>query len=134
MPKGQSEYNKCAEKASCKGLKIDMTNYHKCARTKMCKKKERNALKTIQTNFTKGQETRDRNKLIKTFKDAVKKDKRELKITKEEMPKYHKTKQYVTLHTQTLKKDMKEHLKKYQGNSKGYVNMVRLLLKKYQEI
>ena len=132
MPKEQTEYNKCAEKASCKKIKQDMGGYHKCARTKMCKKKERNALKTIQTNFTKGQETRDRNKLIKTFKDAVKKDKREIKITKEEILKYKKTTQYIT-HTRTLKKDMKEHLEKYQGNSKGYVNMVKLLVKKYQE-
>ena len=132
MPKGQSEYNKCAEKASCKGLKTDMTNYHKCARTKMCKKKERNALKTIQTNFTKGQKTRDRNKLIKTFEDAVKKDKQELTLTKKEMPKCHKSKKYVT-HKQTLRTGMKSHLIKYQGNSKGYVNVVRLLLKKYQE-
>jgi hypothetical protein len=132
MPKGQSEYNKCAEKASCKGLKIDKTNYHECARTKMCKKKERNALKTIQTNFTKGQETRDKNKLIKKFKDAIKKDKQELKITKEELPKYKKTSQYKT-HTRTLKKNMKEHLEKYQGNSRGYVNMVRLVVTKYQE-
>jgi hypothetical protein len=98
----------------------------------MCKKKERNALKTIQTNFTKGQETRDRNKLIKKFKDAVKKDKRELKLTKEQMPKYHKTKQYVT-HIKTLKKEMKSHLEKYQGNSTGYVTLIKSLLKKHQE-
>lgn len=130
MPKGQSDYNKCAEKASCKGLKTDMTNYHKCARTKMCKKKERNALNKIQSSFKKGQETRDRNKLIKTFKEAVKKDK--IGLTKDELIKYKKSKKYAT-HKQTLKKEMKLHLEKYQGSSKGYVNMVRLLIKKYQE-
>jgi hypothetical protein len=132
MPKGQTEYNKCAEKAKCLKIKEDMGGYHKCARTKMCKKKERNALYKIQSSFKKGQETRDRNKLIKTFKDAVNKDKRELKLTKEQMPKYRKSKQYAT-HKQTLRTGMKSHLIKYQGNSRGYVNMINLLLKKYQE-
>jgi hypothetical protein len=130
MPKGQTEYNKCAEKAKCLKIKEDMGGYHKCARTKMCKKKERNALKTIQTNFTKGQETRDRNKLIKTFKDAVNKERKGL--TNEEKIKYQKSKKYAT-HKQILRKGMKSHLEKYQGNSRGYVAMVRLLLKKYQE-
>lgn len=130
MPKGQTEYNKCAEKAKCLKIKEDMGGYHKCARTKMCKKKERNALYKIQSSFKKGQETRDRNKLIKTFKDAVNKERKGL--TNEEILKYQKSKKYAT-HKQTLKKEIKLHLEKYQGSSKGYVNMVRLLIKKYQE-
>jgi hypothetical protein len=130
MPKGQTEYNKCAEKAKCLKIKEDMGGYHKCARTKMCKKKERNALYKIQSSFKKGQETRDRNKLIKTFKDAVNKERKGL--TNEEKIKYQKSKKYAT-HKQTLRKGMKSHLEKYQGNSRGYVAMVRLLLKKYQE-
>ena len=123
MPKGQSEYNKCAEKASCKGLKTDMTNYHKYARTKMCKKKERNALYKIQSSFKKGQETRDRNKLIKTYKDTVKKD--SIGLTKDELKKYYNSKKMLTLQ-RTLKNGMKLHLEKYQGSSKGHVNMVRV--------
>jgi hypothetical protein len=103
MPKGQTEYNKCAEKAKCLKIKEDMGGYHKCARTIMCKKKESNALYKIQSSFRKGQETREINTLIKTFRDAVKKDKQELKIKKEDYPKYQKSKQYAT-HKQTLKK------------------------------
>ena len=129
MPKGKTEYNICAEKAKCLKIKEDMGGYHKCARTSMCKKKERNALKKIQTTFQKGQETRDKNKLIKQFVESVKKDKQELKLTKEDMPKYKKSKHYIT-HKQTLKKGMKAHLEKYQGNSTGYIKMINLLLKK----
>ena len=45
----QTEYNICAEKAGCMGLKNEMgLGYHKCARTKgLCLKKQREAKKVI---------------------------------------------------------------------------------------
>ena len=51
----QTEYNICAEKAGCMGLKNEMgLGYHKCARTKgLCLKKQREAKKVIGEKLVK---------------------------------------------------------------------------------
>lgn len=51
----QTDYNICAEKAGCMGLKNEMgLGYHKCARTKgLCLKKQREAKKVIGEKLVK---------------------------------------------------------------------------------
>jgi hypothetical protein len=82
----QTEYNKCAEKAGCMGLKQEMgLGYHKCARTKgLCLKKQREAKKVIGEKLVKPyKEKTELRNIFRKHLTIAKKDFKKNKTSKE---------------------------------------------------
>ena len=109
----QTDYNKCAEKAGCMGLKNEMgLGYHKCARTKgLCLKKQREAKKVIGEKLAKPY--KKRTELLNIFRKhltIVKNDFKKNK-TSADMEKWFEGKKRKDLRKDLLK-EFKAYLKR----------------------
>ena len=109
----QTDYNKCAEKAGCMGLKNEMgLGYHKCARTKgLCLKKQREAKKVIKEKLVKPY--KERTELRNIFRKHLTIAKNDFKknTTSKDMEKWFEGKKRKDLRKDLLK-EFKAYLKR----------------------